>query len=73
MPLNPDTSRFTVITFNLTREQVERLRQVREERQANHRSVSLSDVARDVVQIGLDHVSRAPFSDNVASEDVVPA
>ncbi|MCG3177329.1 MAG: hypothetical protein MOGMAGMI_02301 [Candidatus Omnitrophica bacterium] len=59
MALGPD-SELETASFVLTKDQVRRLRALRDLRKSDHQRVTLSDVAREVVNEGLDAVSRAP-------------
>lgn len=52
MALSPE-SELETASFVLTKDQVRRLRAIRELQASDHRRVSLSDVARDVVEEGL--------------------
>lgn len=73
MPITED-SRFQVFTTNLTRDQVARLRRIRDERSTEYNRVTMSDVAREIVQVGLDHLQHVPLSDNITSDELqVPA
>ena len=55
MALSPDSTLETA-SFVLTKDQVRRLRALRDLRQSDHRRISLSDVMREVVEEGLDAV-----------------
>lgn len=58
----------------LTKEQSRRLRELRDSRKSPLKRVTLSDVAREVVEAGLASISHAEFSENVASgREVIPA
>lgn len=48
------------LSLVLTREQAGRLRSLATARSSKHRKVSISDVAREVVEAGLELVFRAP-------------
>ena len=67
MPLRPGTD-LEVVSYVLTAEQAAAIRAIRDERTSPIHRVSLSDVAREVVQQGLERVERAPFSENIASD-----
>ena len=56
MALNPDGDLETA-SFVLTKEQVRRLRALRDLRHSTHRRVTLSDIAREVVEEGLSVIS----------------
>lgn len=68
MPLNPELG-LKVIALNLTADQVERMRALQREQTTTRRRVSLSEIAREVVEQGLAAASCAPTSDKLASDD----
>ncbi len=58
----------------LTKDQSRRLREIRDARKTPLKRVTLSDVAREVVEAGLASISYAEFSGNIASDkEAVPA
>ena len=59
MPVPTDSSLMTV-SFILTREQVRRLRALRDAKSSEHRRVSFAEVGREVVAEGLKAVFDAP-------------
>lgn len=68
MALAPDSTLETV-SLVLTKDQVRRIRALQELQRSTHRRISLSDVAREVVEEGLVVISRGPNIAFAASRD----
>ncbi len=65
-----ESSTLQTVSFVLTKDKVRRLRAIRELQASDHRRVSLSDVARDVVDKGLESFSPAPNIRLAASDEM---
>lgn len=62
-----DQSSLEVVSLVLTKEQARRLREMRDTQKSDHRRVSLSDVAREVVEAGLVVISHTRNIDIAAT------
>jgi hypothetical protein len=72
MALSPDSDKETVC-YVLTKEQAKRVRALAELRSTPHRTVALSEVAREVVAAGLEAILRADHGSFGSSTDTVKA
>lgn len=72
MPVS-ERSKLKTVSLVLRKDQVERLRMIATLRSSPNRTVGLSEVAKEIVEAGLQSVSHAPISSSTASREVAEA
>lgn len=69
MTLGPN-SELETVALVLTKEQARRLRAIVAVRKTAHRRTSLSEVGREIVELGLAEISRAPLTGFTSTSEI---